>query len=217
MSHGETQYTTKSALLVSADRKYHDVIKGKEQTAAGLGRSVGYGFRASLHAYGGTFDSVTCHQRRYHYTRLQIVAGCHAVGCIQRWCNSLCRRSVHPPDRLTIPAHPLPGSLQTECICLPYSLVKMCLMVRHVSEPSGSQKRTLAVRFCEQADLFTYFHCLSYVPYRRYATRISINWLFVGMFSSSIPATRFKSERSKRFQQEAITVRIACSTEDGRT
>ncbi len=31
-------------------------------------------FRASLHAYGGTFDSVTCHQRRYHCPRLRIVA-----------------------------------------------------------------------------------------------------------------------------------------------
>ena len=57
----------------------------------GAGRSVGYAFRASLHAYGGTFDSVTCHQRRYHYARLRIVAGSRAIGCIQRWCCSLCR------------------------------------------------------------------------------------------------------------------------------
>ena len=27
--------TTKSALLISADQRYHDVFKGKEQTAAG--------------------------------------------------------------------------------------------------------------------------------------------------------------------------------------
>ena len=55
------------------------------------GRSVGL-FRASLHAYGGTFDSVTCHQRRYHYARLRIMTGSRAIGCIQRWCCSLCRR-----------------------------------------------------------------------------------------------------------------------------
>ena len=47
------------------------------------GRSVGL-FRASLHAYGGTFDSVTCHQRRYHYLCLRIVALNRAIGCIQR-------------------------------------------------------------------------------------------------------------------------------------
>ena len=47
------------------------------------GRSVGL-FRASLHAYGGTFDSVTCHQRRYHCLRLRIVALSRAVDCNQR-------------------------------------------------------------------------------------------------------------------------------------
>ena len=62
------------------------------------GRSVGYGYRASLHSYGGTFDSVTCHQRRYHYARLRIMAGSRAIGCIQRWCCSLCRRPFHLPD-----------------------------------------------------------------------------------------------------------------------
>ena len=47
------------------------------------GRSVGL-FRASLHAHGGTFDSVTCHQRRYHYLCLRIVALSLAIGCTQR-------------------------------------------------------------------------------------------------------------------------------------
>ena len=83
--------TTKSALLCSADQRYHDVFKGKTD-GGGASRSVGYVFRASLHAYGGTFDSVTCHQRRYHYARLRIVAGSRAIGCVQRWCCSLCRR-----------------------------------------------------------------------------------------------------------------------------
>ena len=75
--------TTKSALLRSTDQRYHDVFKGKTD-GGGASRSVGYVFRASLHAYGGTFDSVTCHQRRYHYARLRIVAGSLAIGCIQR-------------------------------------------------------------------------------------------------------------------------------------
>ena len=49
---------------------------------------------------------------------------------------------LSPPYRLTIPAHPLPGFPQAERICLPYSLVEMCLMVRHIFEPLGSQKHT---------------------------------------------------------------------------
>ena len=84
--------TTKSALLRSADRRYHDVFQRQRTDGGGAGRSVGYVYRASLHAYGGTFDSVTCHQRRYHYARLRLMARSRAIGCIQRWCCSLCRR-----------------------------------------------------------------------------------------------------------------------------
>ena len=103
--------TTKSALLRSADQRYHDVFKGKTD-GGGASRSVGYVFRASLHAYGGTFDSVTCHQRRYHYACLRIVASSRAVGCIQRWCCSLCRRSFTslPTDNPGAPAAWLPAS-----------------------------------------------------------------------------------------------------------
>ena len=62
---------------------YH-VFSKAETDGGGAGRTVGYVFRASLHAYGGTFDSVTCHQRRYHYARLRIMTGSLAIGCIQR-------------------------------------------------------------------------------------------------------------------------------------
>ena len=88
----------------------------------GAGRSVGM-FRASLHVYGGTFDSVTCHQRRYHYPRLRIVALSPAIGCMQRRCCSLCLD--HFTSRsIGILAHPLPGSPQAERICLPYSVFR---------------------------------------------------------------------------------------------
>ena len=104
-------------------------IYSKAKTDGGVAdRSVGCMIRASLHAYGGTFDSVTCHQRRYHDTCLRIIADGHAIGRMQRWCCSL-RPSFSPPYRLTIPAHPLPGSPQTERICLPYLLVFSCLSV----------------------------------------------------------------------------------------
>ena len=59
------------------------VFQRQGSDGGGAGRSVG-SFCASLHAHGGTFDSVTCHQRRYHYLRLRIVALNRAIGCIQR-------------------------------------------------------------------------------------------------------------------------------------
>ena len=59
------------------------------------GRSVG-SFCASLHAHGGTFDSVTCHQRRYHYLRVRIVALSRAIGCTQRGVVRSARISSHP-------------------------------------------------------------------------------------------------------------------------
>ena len=80
-------------------------------------------FRASLHVYGGTFDSVTCHQRRYHYPRLRIVALSPAIGCMQRRCCSLCLDSLTSRS-IGILAHPLPGSPQAERICLPYSVFR---------------------------------------------------------------------------------------------
>lgn len=94
---------------------------------------LGYGYRASLHSYGGTFDSVTCHQRRYHYARLRIVASSRAIGCIQRWCCSLCRRPFTslPTDDPGAPAAWLPAS-RTYLL----ALFSFC-------EPPGSQKRTV--------------------------------------------------------------------------
>ena len=48
------------------------VFQRQGSDGGGAGHSVG-SYRASLHAYGGTFDSVTCHQRRYHCLCLRIV------------------------------------------------------------------------------------------------------------------------------------------------
>ena len=118
------------------------------------GRSVGYVFRASLHAYGGTFDSVTCHQRRYHYARLRIVAGSRAVGCMQRWCCSLCRRPFTslPTDNPGAPAAWLPAS-RTYLLAL-----FTCRNVSHGETHFRASRLTetrLAVRFCERRDPFT--------------------------------------------------------------
>ena len=44
------------------------------------GRSIGK-YRASLHAYGGALYSVTCSQRKDHYTRLCLLARSLANGC----------------------------------------------------------------------------------------------------------------------------------------
>ena len=86
------------------------VFQRRGSDCGGAGRSVG-SFRASLHAYGGTFDSVTCHQRRYHYLCLRIVALSLAIGCIQRGV-ARSARSLHlPVDRHPgAPAVRLPAS-----------------------------------------------------------------------------------------------------------
>ena len=56
-------------------------------------------FRASLHTYGGTFDSVTCHQRRYHYLCLRIVALSQPINCTQRGVVRSARSLHLPVDR----------------------------------------------------------------------------------------------------------------------
>ena len=81
-------------------------IYSKAKTDGGVAdRSVGCMIRASLHAYGGTFDSVTCHQRKYHYTCLRIIADGHAIGRMQRRCCSL-RPGFSPPYRFDDPGAP---------------------------------------------------------------------------------------------------------------
>ena len=92
------------------------VFQRRGSDGGGAGRSVGL-FRASLHAYGGTFDSVTCHQRRYHYAHLRIVAGSRAVGCNQR---SVSRSTLTywPPGRL--------ASWRTRCLASRKQNVSAC-------------------------------------------------------------------------------------------
>ena len=86
-------------------------IYSKAKTDGGVAdRSVGCMIRASLHAYGGTFDSVTCHQRRYHYAHLRIMADSRAIGCIQR---GVARSAVGvslPTDNPGAPAARLPAN-----------------------------------------------------------------------------------------------------------
>ena len=109
-------------------------ILSKAKNRRRRGRPLRRNIRASLHAYGGTFDSVTCHQRRYHYARLRIMASSRAVGCIQRWCCSLCRRPFTslPTDDPGAPAAWLPASRT------------YLLALFSCNEPPGSQKRTVS-------------------------------------------------------------------------
>ena len=87
------------------------VFQRRGSDGGGAGRSVGYGFRASLHAHGGTFGSVTCHQRRYHYLCLRIVALNLAIGCAQRGVVRSAQISSPPVDRHPgAPAVRLPAS-----------------------------------------------------------------------------------------------------------
>lgn len=73
-----------------------NIFKGKTD-GGGQGRSIGIS-RASLHAYGGALYSVMCSQRKYHNTRLRVLADSPANGCLQRWCFSLCPWSLHLPN-----------------------------------------------------------------------------------------------------------------------
>ena len=68
-------------------------VKGK---ADGGGQPLHRIFRASLHAYGGAFYSVTCSQRKYHCSRLRILARSSAKAASQR---GVSRSSLFSPLR----------------------------------------------------------------------------------------------------------------------
>ena len=68
--------------LLCADHFLSRYFSKAKQTAAG--QPLHRIFRASLHAYGGAFYSVTCSQRKYHCSRLRILARSFAEAASQR-------------------------------------------------------------------------------------------------------------------------------------
>ena len=101
-------------------------------------RSIGF-YRASPHSYGGASYAVTHSQRKY-LSHSHILANSPAIGCIRRWWYRSAA-GPSPPYRLTIMAHPPPGFMQTERICLPYSFVESL---------SAHRNTPLPVCFCER-------------------------------------------------------------------
>ena len=83
--HGETHYQSlydKIRTLLCADHFLSRYFSKAKQTAAG--QPLHRIFRASLHACGGAFYSVTCSQRKYHCSRLRILARSSAKAASQR-------------------------------------------------------------------------------------------------------------------------------------
>ena len=137
-------------------------FKGKAD-GGGQGRSIG-NYRASLHAYGGALYSVTCSQRKDHYTRLCLLARSLAKGCFAAAVFVAPSLVDSPPKPWTIPAHPLPGSTQAERICLPYAVVEMRLTVRRISSLPAHRNTPASVCFCERGGPFTWAYFRSYAP-----------------------------------------------------
>ena len=130
-------------------------FKGKAD-GGGQGRSIG-NYRASLHAYGGALYSVTCSQRKDHYTRLCLLARSPANGCFAAAVFVALSLVDSPPKPWTIPAHPLPGSTQAERICLPYAVVEMRLTVSNVNKIEGKATRRGAKDWVHQRGWTQFF------------------------------------------------------------
>ena len=80
--------------FLCADQFLSQYFSKAKQTAAG--QPLHRIFRASLHAYGGAFYSVTCSQRKYHCSRLRIMARGSAKATSQR---GVSRSSLFSPLR----------------------------------------------------------------------------------------------------------------------
>ena len=72
--------------FLCADQFLSRYFSKAKQTAAG--QPLHRIFRASLHAYGGAFYSVTCSQRKYHCSRLRILARSSAKAASQHTVSS---------------------------------------------------------------------------------------------------------------------------------
>lgn len=124
--------------LFCADHLLSRYFSKAKQTAAG--QPLHRIFRASLHSCGGAFYSVTCSQRKYHCSRLRILARSFAKAASQL---GVCRSSFFLSSLRPVFAHPLYGSTQTERICLPYSFFLGSSIRENTSAPMCFDRTTV--------------------------------------------------------------------------
>lgn len=134
----------------------------------GQGRSIG-NYRASLHAYGGALYSVTCSQRKDHYTRSCFLADSLANGCLQRWCFSLCpwllhllylghsRRTRCPaPHKRNVSACPMQLYIKGCCQPAKAQCLHCAFADRHMLRRTMLSRPSAALNFCSLCMLPAY-------------------------------------------------------------